>query len=631
MLQTFRDHSGSLFVKILFGVLVASFALWGVGDVFRDYTTMRPVATVGKSSVSQEEFLQAYQRVINNFQVMSKGKISIEEIKKMNVYQRVLDDLIDVKVVKEIINNFGLVTTDDAVRHHIQSIPAFKNDKGQFDKNKFDMLLSNNGLSETAFIKEMRETLLQQQLFGTLNQGVTLPAFYEDKIFQELQQERVFTVVNIPLSQMEVSKTPTDAELEQVYKENQAGFTTPEYRKISFLIVDPKAVRDRIKIDEAQLREAYESRKGNFTLPETRDVTQFIFASKENAQNATKALTEGQNAQEVAKKFQGEIRQIDQATPDKFVQNQSAAIFSLNVGTVSQVLDSALGYTIFMVTKIVPERVQDFDTIKSKLEDDLKVDQSNDELYALKNKIDDALASGAKLLDVAKEHDFSVQAVEMVDKDGSDASAKSVLPADYKNLILENAFLLAEGADSSILEAPNGTAIVVHVDKIIPQALPEFNQIKAKVTAAWQESKRQEKAAEMAQQIVNEADSIEKLTALAKKNGLAIKVLKPVSRIDMDKQKEPLDDVSLNVIRQGFVLEAHKAAYGPTPKGFAVIMLNKTVPFDASKEKDKRASFSDSVKNMLQQDLRNGYTTYLRHHDKVSINDEILHRLINHS
>ena len=70
MLQTFRDHSGSLFVKILFGVLVASFALWGVGDVFRDYTTMRPVATVGKSSVSQEEFLQAYQRVINNLQVM---------------------------------------------------------------------------------------------------------------------------------------------------------------------------------------------------------------------------------------------------------------------------------------------------------------------------------------------------------------------------------------------------------------------------------------------------------------------------------------------------------------------------------------------------------------------------------
>ena len=205
MLQTFRDHSGSLFIKILFGVLVASFALWGVGDVFRDYTTMRPVATIGKSSVSQEEFLQTYQRVINNFQVMSKGKISIEEIKKMNIYQRVLDDLIDVKVIKETINDFGLIATDDAVRNHIQSAPAFKNEKGQFDKSKFDLLISNNGLTETGFIKEMRETLLQQQLFGTFDQGMTLPAFYEDKIFQELHQERVFTVVHLPLSQMEIS------------------------------------------------------------------------------------------------------------------------------------------------------------------------------------------------------------------------------------------------------------------------------------------------------------------------------------------------------------------------------------------------------------------------------------------
>ncbi len=631
MLQTFRDHSGSLFVKILFGVLVASFALWGVGDVFRDYTTMRPVATVGKSSVSQEEFLQAYQRVINNLQVMSKGKVSIEEIKKMNVYQRILDDLIDVKVVKDTINNFGLVTTDEAVRNHIQSIPAFKNDKGQFDKNKFDLIISNNGLTETGFIKEMRETLLQQQLFGTLDQGVALPAFYEDKIFQGLQQERVFTVVNIPLSQMEVSGTPTDVELERIYKENQADFTSPEYRKISFLIIDPKAVRDRIKVDEIQLREAYESRKGNFTIPETRDVTQFIFASKENAQGAAKALTNGQNTQDVAKKYQGEIRQIDHATPDKFVQNQSSAIFSLTAGTVSDVVDSALGYTIFMVTKIVPERVQDFDTVKSKLEDDLKVDQSNDELYALKNKIDDALASGAKLVDVAKEHNISVQVVEMIDKNGVDASAKSVLPADYQNLILENAFLLAEGADSSILEAANGTAIVVHVDKITPQTLPEFMQIKEKITAAWQEIKRQEKAAEIAQQIVKDADSVEKLTTLAKKKGLIVKVLKPVSRIEMQKQQEPLEGVSVNIIRQGFVLEPHKAAYGPTHHGFAVIMLNKTVPFDASKEKDKRTSFGDSVKNMLQQDLRRGYTIYLRHHDKVSVNDEILHRLINHS
>lgn len=629
MLQTFRERSGGLFIKLLFGLLVASFALWGVGDVFRNYTTMRPVATVKGGSVSQEEFMHAYQRVINNFQVMSKGKISSEEIKNMKIYQRVLDDQINAKIVKEAIREMGLVATDNAVRAHIQSIPAFKNDKGQFDKNKFDNIVANSGLTEAGFIKEMRDSLLQQELFGSLTAGIRLPAFYQEKIFQGLHQERVFAVVTVPLAQMPISGIPTDTELEQIYKENQAEFTKPEYRKLSVLIIDPKTVRDHIKVTEEQLREAYDSRKINFTLPESRDVTQLIFISKENAQAASKDLNEGKTIADVARQYKAEIRQFEHATSDKFAADHSKAIFALTAGSASSALDSVLGYVVFVVTKIVPERAQEFNEIKGKLEDEIKTDQANDTLYEMKNKIEDALAGGAKLTEVAKEHNLQIQVIDMVDKNGQDTSKKSVLPADYQSLILDNAFAIAEGADTNILEAANGTSIVVHVDKITPQTVPELNQIKDKVIASWKEIKQQEKAAEIAQKIANEADSMNKLTELAKQNGLTTKVLKPISRVELQKQQQPIEGVSINVIRQGFVLGANKAAYAPTGNGFAVIMLQKVVPFDMAKEKDKLASFRDSMKNMMQQDIQVSYIGYLRQHGKVSINEGILDSLVN--
>lgn len=629
MLQTFRERSGGLFIKLLFGLLVASFALWGVGDVFRNYTSMRPVATVKGGSVSQEEFMHAYQRVINNLQVMSKGKISAEEIRNMKIYQRVLDDQINMKVVKEAIHEMGLVVSDNAVRSHIQSIAAFKNDKGQFDKNKFDNIVANSGLTEAGFIKEIRDSLLQQQLFGSIAAGVRLPAFYQEKIFQALYQQRVFTVVTVPLLQMSVSKTPTDAELEQVYKENQAEFTQPEYRKLSILMIDPKTVRDHIKVTEAQLRDAYDSRKINFTLPENRDVTQLVFSSRENAEAASKALNEGKTIADVVHQYKAETHQFEQATQDKFIIDHSKVIFALAAGSASSALDSVLGYVVFVVTKIVPERAQEFDEVKLKLEDDLKSDQANDTLYELKNKIEDALAGGAKLTEIAKEHNLQIQVIDMVDKNGQNIAKKPVLPAEYQNLILENAFSLAEGADTNILESANGTAIVVHIDKVIPQTIPELNQIREKVVASWKEARQQEKAAEIAQKITTQADSMEKLTELARENGLTAKVLKPVSRVELQKQQQSVDGVSVNVIRQGFVLEPKKAAYAPTEKGFDVIMLQKEVPFDTAKEKDKLASFEESIKNMVQQDVQASYIGYLRQGGKVSIDEGILSSLVN--
>lgn len=629
MLQTFRERSGGLFVKLLFGLLVASFALWGVGDVFHSYTTMRPVATVKGGSVSQEEFIHAYQRMINNLQVMSKGKLSSEAIKEMKLYQRVLDEQINTKLVKEAIRKMGLMASDNAVRTHIHSISVFKNEKGQFDKNKFDHIVATSGLTEAGFIKEMRDSLLQQQLFGAFAAGIRLPAFYQEKIFQALHQQRVFTVVKVPLAQMVVSKTPTQEELEQVYKDNKDEFTQPEYRKLSILTIDPKSVQDRIQVTEAQLREAYDSRKINFTLPESRDVMQLAFVSKENAEAASKALNEGKTITEIAHQYKAETRSFEQATRDKFIPDHSKVIFALTAGSASPVLDSVLGHVVFVVTKIVPERVQDFDEVKLKLEDDLKNDQVNDTLYELKNKIEDALAGGAKLAEVAREHHLQIQVIDTTDKNGQDATKKTVLPAEYQALILETAFSLAEGGDSNILEAANGTAIVVHVDKIIPQTVPELNQIREKVVASWKETRQQEKAAEVAQKIADQANSMEKLTELAKENGLTAKVLKPVSRADLQKQQAIVDGVSIHVIRQGFVLAPGKAAYVPTDKGFDVIMLQKEVPFDAAKEKDKLTSFEDSVKNMIQQDIQASYVGYLRQHGKVSVNEGVLNSLVN--
>ena len=125
--------------------------------------------------------------------------------------------------------------------------------------------------------------------------------------------------------------------------------------------------------------------------------------------------------------------------------------------------------------------------------------------------------------------------------------------------------------------------------------------------------------------MTTQVNSTETLSKLAKENGLAIKVLKPVSRADLQKNQHFIDGIPVHVIHQGFVLEAKAATYVSTEKGFDVIMMKKEIPFE--EEKDKLDQFKDSIKNSVQQDMQISYIRYLRQNGKIFIDESILKKL----
>ena len=51
MLQAIRSRAGSIVVKGLFALLIVTFGIWGIGDIFRNRPTDTTVATVGAQSI----------------------------------------------------------------------------------------------------------------------------------------------------------------------------------------------------------------------------------------------------------------------------------------------------------------------------------------------------------------------------------------------------------------------------------------------------------------------------------------------------------------------------------------------------------------------------------------------------
>ena len=60
MLDAMRRGAVNWLAKILLGLLIVAFALWGVADVFRNYGR-GTLARLGNTEISVDEYRQAYQ------------------------------------------------------------------------------------------------------------------------------------------------------------------------------------------------------------------------------------------------------------------------------------------------------------------------------------------------------------------------------------------------------------------------------------------------------------------------------------------------------------------------------------------------------------------------------------------
>lgn len=629
MLQTFRKHSGGIFAKLLFGLLVASFAFFGIGDMISGYSSMQPVAKVGKISVSQEEFLRDYQRNLSRLQTIAKGKLKPEDIQNLGIEQRVMDDLVNNAVLDNEISRLGLVVSNSALEDFIKSVPVFHNKYGQFDRNQFRYLLLNNEMSEMGFIQQSRESLLKQQLIGTLSSGLRLPVQYADLIFKAQEEQKVFDVVYIPLDSMKISETPSESDLDQLYQTHQELFVHPEYRSVSVLIVDPDKIQSAIKITPEQIQEEYKSRQKEFTTPELRDVTQLTFSSRQTAEKAHSELLEGKSAADISRDLKVELRNYSGANQDKFSEDHAKAIFAASDHGITDVLSSALGWTIFKITNITQPQLQSLDTVRSKIEDDLRLQTYNSKINDLQNRIEDSLAGGTPVTELAQTYSLSELSFDSIDASGMDRDGKSVLPKQLKELIIENAFNQEEGIASSLMNTPDGRSVAVLVTKITPKTLPPLQDIKADVTKTWLENKQREAASKVASDMAASVKSLGALKSQAKTHDLAVRTLQPINRVELEEGKLSDSAVTTQALRSAFALSSTQAAAAPVKSGFVVIMLVKNVPLVLSdKMKEKRDSFDKALNMMVQRDFQDSYITALKEQNKPSIRQDVIKKLL---
>src|SRR5580704_10943937 len=140
MLQAIRSRAGSLIVKILFGLLIVSFGVWGIGDIFRNRSADTTIATVGGQKIRAEELQTAVQTTLERLRQQTGSAIDLEQAKQIGLIGNVLDQVVSRSLLDHERNRLQLDVSDDVRRSTIFDDPTFRATDGKFNRAVFEQM-----------------------------------------------------------------------------------------------------------------------------------------------------------------------------------------------------------------------------------------------------------------------------------------------------------------------------------------------------------------------------------------------------------------------------------------------------------------------------------------------------------
>ncbi|MGH6921276.1 MAG: SurA N-terminal domain-containing protein, partial [Geminicoccaceae bacterium] len=259
MLNVLRKQAGSWVVKVLLMLLVVSFAIWGIGDVFYGGSQNPAVATVGESEISANELADAFNQSLRNLQQRVSTQISREQAIQLGLMQQALQDLIARRLIDLRARDMGLTVTDASLRALVTEDPMFQA-AGRFDRGRFEQLLMASGLTEEGYIASLRQDVMR----GSLTDGVAgagvVPQALVDALYRYRNEQRRGRYAVVETSSITGVPEPSEEDLQAYHEAHQDRFTAPEYRALTFITLEPEDLVGEIEISEDQIAAEYQAR-----------------------------------------------------------------------------------------------------------------------------------------------------------------------------------------------------------------------------------------------------------------------------------------------------------------------------------------------------------------------------------
>ncbi len=487
MLGLLRESVGGVVAKFFIGLLVLSFGVWGIADVFRP-SLSDSVLSIGETKVSVQQYAQAYNRSVNRISANIGRVISRQDARAFGIETLVLSDLVAGASLDENARILNLGLSEEALARLLGEEPAFQDSSGNFSRTRFSEAIRLSQTSEANFIATRRSVAIRSQILGAVSSGNLLPKAFLDAAGLYTSEQRKLAYFTISPAQAGTVAAPTDEQLKQQFDANKLKYAAPEYRKIAILKLEPSDLVDEAAISDADVKSDYESRIASYTTPERRRIQQILFKDRAKGEKMAEDLKNGAFFESTLAEAEIDIKDIELGVfskaglPDKKLAETA---FSLKMNTPSGLVEGTFGPVIVRVTEIEPKVVTPFDEVKGKIRTSIALQNASELLNQVQEEIEDARAGGATLAEVADKQKLKLRIVESIDRAsrGPNGTIITDLPESAK--VLDEAFKTEIGLEANLIDFGTTGYVWIDVLKITPARDRKLEEIKDRVSKDW--------------------------------------------------------------------------------------------------------------------------------------------------
>ncbi len=237
MISSFRNFAKTKFAGLLVFLMIIPFVFWGMGGMFSSGNT-NTIAKINKTNISTQEFMD----YLNNTGIPQK---SIQDNLDQNIIEELLSGLISTTLIELEVKDYNIIISENTLLKKIKNNKNFHDEKGNFQRTKYEKFLLENNQSAPAFELKLRGRELQKNLFDYIGAGSVSPKFLINKFYEEENKKLELDYISLK-NFYKKKESITTQDLKDFIFENEDNLKV-EYIDFNYAIINPKNL---IGVDE---------------------------------------------------------------------------------------------------------------------------------------------------------------------------------------------------------------------------------------------------------------------------------------------------------------------------------------------------------------------------------------------
>lgn len=493
MLQAIRDQAQGWIAWVIVGLIVLTFALFGIDQYARGDKAV-VVAEVNGEDISATQFVNLYNRQQQRLQ-QQFGDLYDQVVKDEELRDQVLDALIEAEEIRQWAADNGMVISDEQLAAAIHAADVFQ-DKGQFSQKLYEEVLLRNGYNIARFEMEQRKFLSESQ-YRNLTLASTFATSTEVDQLAALQgQQRNINYLRVDQRPFLKTVAITDQQVADYYEANKESYIEPEKVSIDYIELSQKKLAQNIETNDEALKGFYEEHKAQFTLPEKRQAKHILITVDANTDKADAAamktveevqakLAQGEKFEELAKTYSkdpgsapagGDLGTFEQGM---MVPEFDEAVFSMNVGEVSEPVRTEFGYHLIKLESITAKESQPYDQVKSDVKEQYQSLEAERQYFELLEQLNTIAYEQSDSLEPAADAvGVKVDTSELFSRQGGAGDVLS------NTKVINTAFsedVLKSRLNSASIDLGNNRAVVIRVNNHQAERQKQLDEVSASI------------------------------------------------------------------------------------------------------------------------------------------------------